>query len=279
MKNKVVLKESEYNIMPARIRAVKKMTEKETLYEIAFSNGESLNHDPGQFVEVSIFGVGEAPISIASSPTKRGAFDICVRSVGKVTAALNQLGEGDELGIRGPFGIGFPIRNLEGNDILMVAGGLGIVPLRSLINYVIDNRREFGKVHILIGCRDPQSFLFNNELEIWDNRLDLHINCTVDRASEDWKGNVGVITHLIPGTDLNPKKTRAIVVGPPVMYKPVIKALLEKGIPEEQIFLSLERHMKCGLGKCGHCQINNYYCCQDGPVFCYSTIKHLEEAF
>ncbi len=279
MKEKMIIQESEYNLKKARILRVKKMTDMEKLFEISLMDGTSLNHEPGQFVEVSILGVGEAPISLASSPTERGSFDICVRAVGKVTAALHRLGPGDEIGIRGPFGKGFPIRSLEGNDILMVAGGLGIVPLRSLINYVLDNRREFGKVNILLGCRSPQNMLFHDEIDEWGKRLDISFSCTVDKADEEWKGNVGVITKLIPGVTIYPRHTYAVVVGPPVMYKYVIKELLEKGLPEKHIIVSLERHMKCGLGKCGHCQINKYYCCQDGPVFVYDQIKELDEAF
>lgn len=276
---KLVIRESEYNIRRARIVKIQQLTPAEKLFEIAFPSGESLNHEPGQFVEVSLFGAGEAPISLASSPTRRGSFDICIRNVGKVTAVLHRLKEGDEVGIRGPFGKGFPIRSLEGNDLLIVAGGIGIVPLRSLIHYVIDNRREFGKVTIMLGCKTPQNILFGDEIEAWGQRLDINFSCTVDRADPDWKGNVGVITSLIPGVTLYPKHTYAVVVGPPIMYRFVIRELLAKKIPAHHIIVSLERHMKCGLGKCGHCQINNVYCCQDGPVFSYDKIRDLEEAF
>jgi sulfite reductase subunit B len=276
---KLVIHESEYNIRRAKIVRYRALTSTERLYEIAFPDGSSLNHEPGQFVEVSIFGAGEAPISLASSPTRRGSFDICIRNAGKVTAALHQLAAGDEIGIRGPFGRGFPIRQLEGNDLLIVAGGIGIVPLRSLIHYVLDNRREFGKVTILLGCRSVQNILFRDEIAEWSQRLDLAFSCTVDRADPDWKGNVGVIGSLIPGVTLYPKHTYAVVVGPPVMYRFVIRELLAKKIPAHQIIVSLERHMKCGLGKCGHCQINNLYCCQDGPVFSYDRLRELEEAF
>ena len=254
------------------------MTPAEKYFEIALPGGESLDHEPGQFVEVSILGVGEAPISICSSPTKLGSFELVVRNVGKVTSALHKLEAGDEVGIRGPFGKGFPVRVLEGNDLLFVAAGLGLVPLRSLINYVIDNRRDFGKVTILLGCKTPKDMLFGNEVESWNERLDVNTNCTVDRADPDWKGNVGLITTLIPGVNLEPERTFGVVVGPPIMYKFVIKELLAKNIPERQILLSLERHMKCGLGKCGHCQIGNVYCCQDGPVFTYDKIKSIPEA-
>lgn len=276
---KVVVKNSEYIIKKGKILFTKQLTSAEKFYEIMLPDGESLKHEPGQFVQVSLFGVGEAPISIASSPTKYSSFDLVVRTVGRFTHAMNKLRPGDEIGIRGPFGRGFPIRVLEGNDILFVAGGIGIVPLRSLINYVIDNRRDFGKVSILFGCKSPADILFADEIDEWGRRLDLEFECTVDTGNEEWDGNVGLITALIPGLNMTPSKTFSIVCGPPVMYKYVLNELILKKIPARQIFLSLENHMKCGLGKCGHCQINDYYCCKDGPVFSYDEIKNKKEAY
>jgi sulfhydrogenase subunit gamma (sulfur reductase) len=276
---KVTLNNSSYILKKAKIRQKKKLTANEKFFEIALRDSSSLDHEPGQFIMVSLPGIGEVPISICSPPAKRDSFDLCVRAVGKVTRSLHKLKAGDEIGIRGPYGKGFPIRILEGNDLLIIAGGLGIAPLRSLITYVLDNRRDFGKVHILFGCKEPKDMLFSDELEDWNKRTDLHYACTVDRADPDWAGNVGVITTLIPGVDIEPLRTFAAVVGPPIMYNFVIKELLAKGIPERQILLSFERNMKCGNGKCGHCQIQNLYVCQDGPVFNYEQIKNLSEAF
>lgn len=279
MKERMIIQDSEYNIKTGKIVHAEQLTAEEKFFKVVFPGGATLNHDPGQFVEVSLFGVGEVPISIASSPTRTHGFDLCIRKAGKVTNAIHKLGVGDEIGIRGPFGQGFPMQYLEGSDILIVAGGLGIVPLRSLIHFVIDNRREFGKVDILLGCKTPHNLLFGEEIEIWSERLDINFACTVDRSDPDWKGNVGIITNLIPDVDLRPDHTYAVVVGPPIMYKFVIQELKKKGIADNHIVVSLERHMKCGLGKCGHCQINKYYCCKDGPVFFYDQIMHLEEAF
>lgn len=276
---KVVLKDSSYRLKKANILQTKKLTANEKFFEIALKDGSSLDHEPGQFIMVSLLGIGEIPISICSSPAKRDSFDLCVRAVGKVTRSLHKLKTGDEIDIRGPYGKGFPIRIFEGNDLLIIAGGLGIAPLRSLITYVLDNRRDFGKVHILFGCKEPKDMLFSDELEDWNKRTDLHYACTVDRADPDWAGNVGVITTLIPGVDIEPLRTFASVVGPPVMYNFVIKELIAKGIPERQILLSFERNMKCGNGKCGRCQIQNLYVCQDGPVFHYEQIKNLSEVF
>lgn len=276
---KVALKDSSYQLKRAKILNIKKLTDKEKFFEITLMDRDYLDHEPGQFIMISLLGIGEVPISICSSPTRRDSFDICVRAVGKVTNKLHKLKPGDEVGIRGPYGKGFPVRILEGNDLLIIAGGLGLAPLRSLITYVLDNRRDFGKVHILFGCKEPKEILFSDEMKQWSERTDLHYACTVDRADPEWAGNVGVITTLIPGVDIEPSRTFAAVVGPPVMYNFVIKELLAKGVPERQILLSFERHMKCGNGKCGRCQIQNLYCCQDGPVFNYEKIKYLSEAF
>jgi NAD(P)H-flavin reductase len=277
---KIALSNSRYDIKKGKILRTRQMTEHEKLYEILLEGGERLDHEPGQFIMMSMFGVGEIPISISSSPTNiSDSFELCVRAVGKVTNAMHKLEAGDAVGIRGPFGKGFPIRIFEGNDLLIIAGGLGIAPLRSLIKYVFDNRRDFGKVHILLGCKSPQDMLFLDEIEQWNKRLDVHYECTVDRAVPEWQGHVGLITTLIPGVDIEPERTFAVVVGPPVMYKFVIRELLAKNIPGRQVLVSFERHMKCGLGKCGHCQIQHLYACQDGPVFNYEEIKYLKETY
>jgi len=275
---KLLISNTGYEVKEAHILRTTKMTEQDKLFEVALQYGEILDFEPGQFVEVSLLGVGEAPISICSSPTRRDSFELCVRAVGRMTNALHRLKAGTEIGIRGPFGVGFPVTPMVGHDILMVAGGIGIAPLRSLINYVMENRRDFGRVHILLGCRDPRLMLFGNEIQTWQKRLDIGFSCTVDRADPDWKGNVGLVTALIPGVDIDPENTFAVIVGPPVMYRFVIKELLAKGITENRIVLSLERHMKCGLGKCGHCQLHDIYCCQDGPVFFYDHIKNMKGA-
>ncbi|BER92237.1 FAD/NAD(P)-binding protein [Thermatribacter velox] len=276
--DKLLISHTGYEVKEATIVRTSRLTSQDKLFEIALPEGEILDFEPGQFVEVSLRGVGEAPISICSSPTHRNSFELCVRAVGRLTRALHRLEAGDNIGIRGPFGVGFPITKLIGHDLLMVAGGIGIAPLRSLINYVMDNRRDFGKVQVLFGCKNPQNMLFKDEITTWQQRLDVNFSCTVDEADPEWMGNVGVITTLIPNVDIDPENTFAVIVGPPVMYRFVIAELLKKGVPEEHIVLSLERHMKCGLGKCGHCQIHDIYCCQDGPVFFYSRIKNLKGA-
>ena len=262
----------------AKVTAVKELTDKEKLFDLQLPSGP-LGHAPGQFVEVSVFGYGEAPISVTSSPTAKDGFQLCVRNVGSVTGALHRLEPGAAVGVRGPFGRGFPIEHMRNRDILFVAGGLGLAPLRSLINYVFDRRQEFSHVTILIGAKTPSELLFRDEFEAWERRHDADVHVTVDRAEGDWSGHVGVITTLFPKVQLDPKTTIVVIVGPPVMYRFALAETFAKGVPGEQVYVSLERRMKCGVGKCGHCQMNGVYVCQKGPVFSYPEISGLEEAF
>ena len=263
----------------AKIINIEQLTALEKLFTVQLPKGVSLDHRPGQFVEVSLLGTGEAPISISSSPSRsNGNFELCVRKVGDVTQAIHKLRTGDKLGVRGPFGHGFPYEKFRGKDILFAPGGLGLAPLRSLINQVLDERALYDRVIILYGARNPSELLFKDELEKWSKREDIELMVTVDRGDDTWKGHTGVITTLFRDVSVNPRNTIAITCGPPVMYKFVLMELQGKGILEGNIYLSLERKMKCGIGKCGHCQINNVYACQSGPVFSYRDIKGLEEA-
>ncbi|GAB4574362.1 MAG: FAD/NAD(P)-binding protein [Anaerolineae bacterium] len=277
--NETLKQSSIYMPTPSRIIDIKEMTELEKLFTIELPSGFSLNHRPGQFVQISVLGVGEAPISISSSPSRsNGTFEVCVRRVGSVTNAMHAMKPGDLLGIRGPFGRGFPIERFRGKDILFVPGGLGLAPLRSLINEVLDERGKYGRVIILYGTRSPADILYREEIEEWKQRSDIEFHMTVDRPDDTWDGNVGVITTLFPRVQIHPRNMVAVVVGPPVMYRFVLMELLGKGIAEGNIWFSFERHMKCGVGKCGHCQMQHIYTCQDGPSFSYAEIKHLEEA-
>jgi len=264
---------------PATITDVRSVGKREKVFTFALPKGLSLGHQPGQFVEVSILGVGEAPISISSSPSRsNGTFELCVRKVGDLTGVMHTLKAGDTVGVRGPFGRGFPIERFRGKDMLFAPGGLGLAPLRSLINQVLDERGNFGRVIIAYGARDPGELLFKDELERWGQRSDVELHQTVDRGDETWSGPVGVITTLFPKIDVHARNTVAVTIGPPVMYRFVLMELLGKGLSEGNIWLSLERRMKCGVGKCGHCQINHLYTCQSGPSFSYAEIKHLGEA-
>jgi sulfhydrogenase subunit gamma (sulfur reductase) len=262
----------------SKIIKVEQLTPTEKRFEIELPGKQLLNHLPGQFVEVSMFGFGEAPISISSSPTKSGPFELTVRKTGKLTDKMHALTPDSKLGIRGPFGNGFDVKKFAGKDILFIAGGIGLAPLKSLIDYTIDKRENFDRIVILYGTKHPGEILFPVEIAQWKNRPDIELYMTVDRPDENWKGNVGVITTLIPPLDLDLDNTIVAIVGPPIMYKFVLMALKGKRIPDDNIYMSLERRMKCGVGKCGHCQINHSYVCQDGPVYHYPQVKRLEEA-
>ena len=264
----------------AELVRVEKMSALERLFEVRLPGGRDLGHQPGQFVQVSLLGIGEAPISVSSSPLAKGTFELVVRDVGNLTSALHTLKAGDRIGIRGPFGKGFDVEQFLGKDVIFVAGGIGLPPLRSVINTMIHpgRRGDFGRVIVLYGTRSPAEFIFNEERASWEKSRSLEYHVTVDRAAPEWKGHVGVITTLIPDLKLDVPNTVAAICGPPVMYKFAILALRSKGLRDEQIYVSLERKMKCGVGKCGHCQINNVYVCQEGPVFNYGKIKDLKEA-
>jgi len=274
--------EGNIDYVPRLATIIKKqaMTANETLFEIELDDRSTLGHKPGQFVEVSVFGIGEAPISVSSPPTKKDTFELCIRKLGNVTNKMHTLNVGDKVGIRGPFGNGFDAEALKHKDLLFIAGGLGLAPLRSLFNYVLDNRKDYGKVTLLYGCKEPRELLFADELIALAKRDDVDFKPTVNWCPENetWTGNIGVITTLIPQVNFDPEHTFAIICGPPIMYKFVIADLKARNVPDDHIILSLERRMKCGVGKCGHCQINQVYVCKDGPVFNYSKIKGIPEA-
>ncbi len=262
----------------ASLLKVRDLGAKEKVFDFRFIDGKALGHIPGQFVEVSVAGIGESPISISSSPTRGPVFQLAIRNVGSVTNAIHNLKEGEVLGIRGPFGNGFPLERLLGKDILLIAGGIGLFPLRSLIQYVLDKREQHGRIILLLGSRSPAERMFVDDLQAWSRTPGVEYYETVDKGDENWKGNVGVITTLIPKVRVDVKNTVAVVVGPPVMYRFVINELKKLGLADEDIVLSLERRMKCGVGKCGHCQINGVYVCQEGPVFTLELLRNLREA-
>ena len=268
-----------YRPWPARITSITELTATEKLFEFRLVDEcirNAFHHEPGQFVELSIFGVGEAPISISSSPSKSGFIELCVRRAGRFTEALHKMQCGDIVGIRGPFGRGFPFEKMRGHDILLVAGGLGIAPLRSLINNIHDERSDFGKVTIIYGSKTPQEVMFRNQFEMWRHRRDFDLYLTVDHADETWDGEEGLVTKPFERLEINPDNTYGAVCGPPVMYRFVVQEMRKKGISYDHIYMSFERHMKCGMGKCGHCQVGHQYVCIDGPVFNYWEAKNIQ---
>lgn len=263
---------------PTAIKAIKQESYDTKTFRLVFSDNREFQYKPGQFVEASLLGYGEAPISIASAPSETGYFDLCVRRVGRVTEALHRLVENDIVGIRGPFGNGFPFDEMKGKNLVFVAGGLGLAPLRSLIKEVFANRDHFGKVTILYGARTPNDLLFRDELGEWQNVDNAEVLVTVDVGNGDWQGHIGVVTTLFGETEVSPQNAFAVVCGPPIMFRFVVQDLLRIGFPQEAIYLTLERFMKCGVGKCGHCNIGAKYVCLDGPVFNYKELEAIPEA-
>lgn len=266
----------------ARVMRVTDLVPDTRLYELRFTDpvlAEAFTFRPGQFVELSILGVGEGPFSLPSSPTRRGSFQLGIRRAGSLTGYLfDQVAEGDAIGIRGPLGNGFPVELLEGRDVLLVAGGLGMVPLRGLLQYLIDLRHRFGRITLLYGSRSPDQVLFRDELESLARRGDAEIVLTVDSTqAKPWPGKVGVVTELLDEIALDVAGTIAVACGPPVFYKFMLEKLVSSGFAKDRIFLSLERRMECGVGKCGHCAVGYTFTCLHGPVFSYWDALNLPE--
>lgn len=270
----------------AEITNLYPLTATEKLYQIQIINHQerkNFNFRPGQFVMLELPGIGEAPFSISSSPIRHGDLELCIRGVGKMTNFLNRVKRGTKVGISGPFGTHFPVEDMVGNDILLIAGGLGLVSLRSPIMSVLENRSRYGRVDIIYGAREPLELLFTYQYEMW-KQFDINLDIIVDKADNKWTGPVGLITKIlqtrieIGNRDDFKKKTNAIVCGPPVMFKFVCDMLTKAGLPMEKMFVSLERRMHCGRGKCCRCNIGSTYTCIEGPVFDYWSVLNLKEA-
>jgi NAD(P)H-flavin reductase len=259
---------------PLRVRRVRKETYDTFTLELEPANGaEGYPFAPGQFNMVSVFGMGEVPISISGDPTRPETLVHTVRSVGIVTQAICKVRRGDVLGVRGPFGSHWPVEEAAGNDVVMVAGGIGLAPLRPVLYYLLSNRDRYGRIVLLYGARTPQDLLYRAELEKWRGHFDLEVDITVDTAAANWRGNVGVVTTLIPGARFDPTQTAAMVCGPEVMMRFTLRELEVRGVERENIFISMERNMKCAVGFCGHCQFGPTFICKDGPVFRYDQVE------
>ena len=257
------------------------LTEMEKLFQIRIideGERERFSFLPGQFVMIEVPGYGEIPISISSTGSRKGYIEFCIRKAGGVTNILHKATRGARVGLRGPFGTFFPMEKMKGQNILLIAGGLGLAPLRAPIFYVLENRSEFNEVDIMYGARQPDQLLFSYQYEMWRRIGDINIQIIVENPDQDWKGPVGLITSLFDTMTINPENTYAIVCGPPVMFKFVCKRLNQIGIPMERMFVSLERRMHCGMGKCCRCNVGSTFTCLEGPVFDYWSVINLVEA-
>lgn len=265
----------------AEIVSIIRLTEKEKLFHIRISDRaerERFSFLPGQFVMVELPGFGEVPISISGSNSQKGFIELCIREAGKVTTMLHRAVPGTKVGIRGPFGTYFPMEKMKGHNVLLIAGGLGLAPLRSPVTFVTENRSDFKQIHILYGTADPGQLLFDYQYEQWRRIDGVNLDIIVEQADAAWTGPVGRVTALLDKIDVALDETYAIVCGPPVMFKFVCTMLSGQGLPRDRMFVSLERRMHCGMGKCCRCNVGSTYVCMEGPVFDFWTVMNLKEA-
>ena len=251
-------------------------------FRAVFADGptrERFSYHPGQFQEVSVFGVGEATFCLTSSPTRSGFVEFSVKRVGAVTSALHDLSVGETVGIRGPYGNWFPHEELKGKRLVFVGGGIGMAPLRSLLNFCLDRREDYGHIDIFYGARTPGDLCYTQEFDAWRNAPDTSLYLTVDRGDDRWTGKVGVVPAYVRDVAPSPENAVAITCGPPVMIKFTLPELTKLGFTDEQIITTLEMRMKCGVGKCGRCNIGHTYVCLDGPVFTYAQLRQLPPEF
>lgn len=261
---------------PYRVQRVQREIPDTFTLELEPEDGSSIPpFATGQFNMLYIFGVGEIPISISGNPDVRTPLVHTTRAVGTVSRAMQELRPGEMVGVRGPFGTSWPIEQSPGKDIVIVAGGIGLAPLRSVMYRLIARREQYGKVALLYGARTPPDLLYRHELERWRARLDLDVYITVDRADSSWHGSVGVVPQLIRRASFDPQNTLALVCGPEIMMRFTVAELEKHSVTADQVYISMERNMKCAVGLCGHCQYGPHFVCKDGPVFPYSHVQHL----
>ncbi len=274
--------------VPYPVELIKIVTEVDTkdikTFRLAFVNKEDeekYQYIPGQFGELSIFGKGESPIGIASSPTNPGYVEFTVQKAGVVTSALHEMEEGTRMGLRGPLGNSWPIEYLEGKNIVIVGGGFAFTTLRSLIQYMIhdDNRKRFGKITVIYGARNPGLLIYKDELEAWAKRGDIDMNVTVDKGDATWKGREGFVPTVCKEVAPSAENAVTVICGPPVMIRFTLPVFFELGFSNENIITSLEMRMKCGIGKCGRCNVGSKYVCKDGPVFSLAELDKLTKEY
>lgn len=265
-------------IMPLRYHVVRNQRELADTVTLSLepTDGDAfMDFIPGQFNMLYAFGIGEIAVSISGDPANRSGLFHTVRAVGVVSHALRQLSPGDTVGVRGPYGTGWPLEPAAGKDVIVVAGGIGLAPLRPVMYRLIAERERYGRVVLLYGARTPRDILYRRELERWRALLDLDVFVTVDRAAPSWRGSVGVVTRLIPRAPIDTANTVAFIVGPEIMMRLTATELANRGIAPDSIYLSMERNMKCAVGFCGHCQFGPFFVCKDGPVFSLRQVQQL----
>lgn len=274
--------ENPYVPVPMRIEEIIVETEDENIktFDLAFmakADQERFVYTPGQFAELTVFGKGEAPFGMASTPTQPGRLSFSVSKIGVVTGALHRLERGDVVGVRGPLGNGYPLKTFKGKNLVLVGGGFGFSTLRSLTNFILheSNRKDYGDLTVIYGARRPGLLLYKKDLEAWKQQGGVRLHLTVDKGENGWQGHVGFVPAVCRSVAPKPEVAYAVVCGPPAMIQFTLPVLKELGFKDEQIFLSLEMRMKCGIGKCGRCNMGSKYICSDGPVFSQAELAAL----
>jgi len=275
-----------YLPLPVKIEKNIIETEDKNIRTFVFSfvnteDEQRFQYKPGQFAELMVFGKGEAPFGMASSPTEPGRLMFSVNKVGKLTTALHQVNEGDIVGVRGPLGNYYPIEEMKGKNVIIIGGGFAFTTLRSLATYILDekNRGDYENLTVIYGARSPGLLLYKEELLGWQQRSDIDMHLTVDKGDENWQGKVGFVPAVTKEVAPSAENSYAIICGPPIMIKFTLPVLEELGFPPERIITSLEMRMKCGIGMCGRCNIGNKYVCKDGPVFSLAELKELPNEY
>lgn len=258
---------------PIEAEALDVIPETPSIKTIRFKPKEEITFITGQFVEITIPGVGEAPFTPSSRPHIKDIMEVTVMKVGKVTDKIHELKKGDIIGVRGPYGKGYPLDRFKGKDVLVVGGGCGFAPVRSLMYALFNARNDINKLSFRGGCKTSKELVYRDEIESWPREEKLDFKVTVDKGDRTWKGHVGLVTTILDDVDMDCKKGIAVVCGPPIMMKFTTLKLINLGFKDENIYLSMEKNMSCGIGKCGHCRLGIYYVCKDGPVFTYDKIK------
>ncbi|MFO0804307.1 MAG: FAD/NAD(P)-binding protein [Gemmataceae bacterium] len=265
---------SPWNVRFAAVTGVKPETPGVLTYDLSPDSLPGYSFRPGQFNMLYLPGIGEAAISMSSDSGDPAVLRHTVRAVGNVTRAMAKLRIGDSIGVRGPFGVGWPVDELRGRDVVIVAGGVGLAPLRPMVYHLLRRRDQHGRVTILFGARTPADLLFADEHERWRG-AGIDMQCTVNFGSPDWRGSVGTVMPLFANLKLDPGRTSVLTCGPEVMMRFVAAAAMERGLPEDRVHVSLERNMNCAVGLCGHCQFGPEFICKDGPVFPFGRVRRL----
>jgi NAD(P)H-flavin reductase len=262
-------------MVPVFVRVESTVPETADIFTIRVQPPADYSFAPGQFNMLYAFGVGEAAISLSGDPSERSSLVHTIRAVGSVTNVLGKIRAGDQVGVRGPFGSAWPVEACRGHDVVIVCGGIGLAPLRPVVYHLLRQRSDYGRIALLVGVRTAADLLFRTELEAWGQRGDLQVVVTADRADSSWRGRTGQVTTLFPAVEFDPARTIGMTCGPEIMMRFVLREFAKRGVPDDRLYVTLERNMQCAIGVCGHCQFGPEFVCMDGPVFRYDRVRRI----